>query len=82
MRTLRIALVELLGRGAQQLDLALHAFARGDLAGLPGRLDHAPKRIGKTREQAVGGIVRSDGAVEIDENLQASRATAMTFGCS
>ena len=40
---------------------------------LPGRLDHAPQRVGEALEQAVGGIVRSDGAVEIDENLPLAR---------
>ena len=62
-------LVELLRRDAQQLHLTLHAFARGDLPGLPRRLDHAPQRVGEALEQPVRGIVGSDGPVEIDENL-------------
>ena len=62
-------LVELLWRDPQQVDLLLHAFARRDLAGLPGRFDHAPQRVGEPLEQPVRGIVRSDGSVEIDENL-------------
>ena len=75
-------LVELLGRDAQQLDLALHALARGDLAGLPRRLDHAPQRIGEALEQAVRGIVRRDGAVEIDENLPPRARGQITLGYS
>ena len=61
-------LVERLGRRAQQGNLARHAFARGNFSALPSCLDLPPRRVGEAFEQAVRGIVRSDGAVEVDQN--------------
>ena len=61
--------VDLLGRGAQQLHLTLHAFARGDAPTLPELLDLAPGGVGEALEQPIRRIVRCDRAVEIDQGL-------------
>jgi hypothetical protein len=61
-------LVELCGCRAQQRYLAPHTLARGDPTGLPRVFDIAPNRIGKALKEAVGGIIRRHGAIEIDEN--------------
>ena len=55
-------------RGAHQVDLAHHALARADAAGLPVLLDLAPGRRGEALEKQIGRIDRSDRSVEIDEH--------------
>ena len=61
-------LVELFGCRAQERYLAPHALARGNPPGLPRVFDVAPNRIGKALKEAVGGIVRRNGAIEVYEN--------------
>ena len=39
------------------------------LSALPSCLDLTPRRVGKTFEQAVRGIIRRDGAVEVDQDM-------------
>ena len=60
--------VHLGGRGAHEIDLAHHALARADAAGLPLLLDVAPCRSSEALEKKIGRIDRSDGSIEIDEN--------------
>ena len=69
MRTVRICSSSLLGRCAQQRNLSRHAFARGNLSALPSCFHLAPRRVGETFEQAVRGIVRSNGAVEVNQDM-------------
>ena len=49
----------------QQGDLALHAFARADIATLPGFFQFLPARLAKTVEQGVGHVEQADGAVKV-----------------
>src|SRR5215470_7621001 len=54
--------IEGLGRRAQKRHLPRHAFARGYASALPLALDDVPRRVSKAGEQAICGIVRSNGA--------------------
>ena len=60
--------IHLGGRRAHEIDLAHHALARADAAGLPLLLDVAPRGSSEALEQQIGRIDGSDGAVEIDED--------------
>ena len=60
--------IHLGGRRAHEIDLAHHALARADAAGLPVLLDVVPRRIGEPLQQQVRGIDRSNGSVEVQED--------------
>ncbi len=53
--------------GADEIDLAHHAFARADQACLPVLLDTAPSGVGEALEQQVRRVDGRDGSVEIDQ---------------
>ncbi len=55
-------------RRTHEVDLAHHALARADPAGLPFLLDELPLGRGKALEKKIGRIDGSDGAVEVDEH--------------
>src|SRR5262249_51445189 len=54
-------------RGAHEVDLAHHAFARADAAGLPVVLDVVPRRIGELLEQQVRRIDLGDRSVKVEQ---------------
>ena len=66
--------IELAGCRAQQSRLTLHALPRGHPARLPLGLEREPLVVGEALQDAVRGIAGGNGAVEIQEGVEAHRA--------
>ena len=64
----------------QQRDLALHAFARADLAALPGVFQLLPAGLAEAVEQGVGHVQQADRAVEIALHHPAGRGGVQIQG--
>src|SRR5262245_38997612 len=72
--------IDLIGCGAEQIHLALHAFTRCDTPALPKPLDLAPGGVGKALEESIRRIIGSDRAVEINEDVAIGGVSSTNLG--
>ena len=66
--------------GADQVNLAHHAFARADQSCFPLFLNLAPARIGEALEKKIRSIERSNRPIEIDEDVKLHTRTRPVVG--